>query len=80
MTGFKLVKSIYRMSRTLLTGGSTGLPAIAGTYEATLSYIATPTELGGWLGHVFAPPHHTARAPIIATLAPVWYHYKAMDP
>ena len=63
-----------------MTGGSTGLPDVSGTYEATLSHIAAPTEFSDWLGHVIIPPHHTAIQPIIATSAPVWYHYKAMDP
>lgn len=42
--------------------------------------LLLPTELGGWLGRVIIPPHHTATSPIIATPAPVWYHKKAMDP
>jgi hypothetical protein len=42
--------------------------------------LLLPTELGGWLGRVIIPPHHTASHPIIATPAPVWYHKKATDP
>lgn len=60
--------------------GSTGLPAIAGTYEATLSYIATPTELIGWLDHVVIPLYHTAWHHIIATLTSAMVSLESYGP
>jgi hypothetical protein len=73
MTGFNTIKSIYRMSRTLLGVVPPDFLTTSGTYEATLSYIAAPTELSGWLGRVIIPPHHTTIPRFIATPASVWY-------
>jgi hypothetical protein len=41
MTSFESFKSIDRMSRTRVSGGSTGLPDDSGTCDVTFTHVTT---------------------------------------